>query len=270
MSVDATPGAHEAAAQARPDAEPGANRQRLAELATEFEALLLTQMLREMRQASRWEGEDEQNGLGSPAALFDAIDVELARGLARARSLGLREDLIRQVAPSQTPGAGELPSFAGDAMPAPAGAPGPAPVDPAITSGFGWRADPMTGAPAFHRGLDIRAAYGDAVASVGAGTVSFAGTQRGFGQTVVVDHGGGLETRYAHLSSVSVRAGEPVAAGAVVGRAGRSGRATGTHVHFEATVGGGPVDPALVPDRLKIAGADADVKAGRSESWRKP
>ena len=78
-------------------------------------------------------------------------------------------------------------------------------------------------------------------------------SQGGYGQTVVVDHGGGLQTRYAHLSAIGVQVGDTVDAGAPVGRAGRSGRATGTHVHFEATQGGQPVNPAEFPLRLKAA-----------------
>jgi murein DD-endopeptidase MepM/ murein hydrolase activator NlpD len=91
-----------------------------------------------------------------------------------------------------------------------------------------------------------------------------------YGQTVVVDHGDGLRTRYAHLSAISVRVGDQVARGEQVGQAGRTGRATGTHVHFEATQDGRPIDPAAVPGRLKVEPLDADVKAGRSDRWRQP
>ena len=97
-----------------------------------------------------------------------------------------------------------------------------------------------------------------------------AGPEGGYGNTVVIDHGGGLRTRYAHLSAITVEAGDQVNAGAELGQAGRTGRATGTHVHFEATVHGQPLDPAEVPGRLKSGGLNADVETGRTESWRKP
>jgi murein DD-endopeptidase MepM/ murein hydrolase activator NlpD len=137
-----------------------------------------------------------------------------------------------------------------------------------VTSGFGWRQDPLTGVAAFHKGIDVRASYGEAVSAAGPGRVVVAQSQGGYGQTVVVDHGGGLQTRYAHLSAISVQVGDTVDAGASVGRAGRSGRATGTHVHFEATQGGQPVNPAELPLRLKAATLVADVGSGRTYSWR--
>ena len=91
--------------------------------------------------------------------------------------------------------------------------------------------------------MDLRAAYGEPIGAADAGTVVFAGEQRGYGQTVVVEHTGGVRTRYAHLSSLMTEAGAEVKAGEAIGRAGRSGRATGTHLHFEVTQNGHPVDP---------------------------
>ena len=104
--------------------------------------------------------------------------------------------------------------------------------------------------------MDLRAAYGEPIGAADAGTVVFAGEQHGYGQTVVVEHANGIRTRYAHLSSVSTEAGAGVQAGEAIGRAGRSGRATGTHLHFEVTKDGRPVDPhnfpggALKPERV--------------------
>jgi murein DD-endopeptidase MepM/ murein hydrolase activator NlpD len=205
------------------------------------------------------EGESEESDLGNQP-LFDAIDVELALRLSRAQSLGLRDQLLRQVTHGEVTTAADLA-----APPVPDGRLAPS----AISSGFGWRQDPLTGAAAFHRGIDVRAAFGEKVAAIGRGTVVTAGTEGGYGSTVVIDHGGGLRTRYAHLSSTAVGVGDRVAAGAEVGRAGRTGRATGTHVHFEATLHGQPLDPGDLPGRLKSMGLDADHEVGRSEPWRK-
>lgn len=113
-----------------------------------------------------------------------------------------------------------------------------------ITSGFGWRRDPFHGAARFHRGIDIRAAYGQDVPSAAPGRVVSAGTEGGYGETVVIEHAGGIRTRYAHLSTTLVAPGDEVGEGQVVGRAGHSGRATGTHLHFEVmTASGEPLNP---------------------------
>ncbi len=95
----------------------------------------------------------------------------------------------------------------------------------------------------WHAGLDFPAATGTAVAAAGAGRVAFAGWDDGFGLTVVIAHALGVRTRYAHLSRALVSAGQPVAAGALVGRVGATGHATGPHLHFEVTVRGANVDP---------------------------
>jgi murein DD-endopeptidase MepM/ murein hydrolase activator NlpD len=117
------------------------------------------------------------------------------------------------------------------------------PYPGAVTSGFGWRKDPFTGASRFHAGVDIRASYGRDVASVGPGRVVSAGVQGGYGKSVVVEHAPGLRTRYAHLSSIDVTVGESVADGAVIGKVGQSGRATGPHLHFEVLENGHAVNP---------------------------
>ncbi len=243
-SVLALPGA---------DGQSSADARRIAGLASEFEAMLLGQMLREMRQAGSWKDESEGDSLGSQP-LFDAIDAELALRLAKAQPLGLGDQLVREI--TRGPQAGRTVAPAADGS--------------VVTSGFGWRQDPLTGVPAFHKGIDVRATYGDAVTAAGSGRVVVAQSQGGYGQTVVVDHGGGRQTRYAHLSAVGVQVGDTVAAGDPVGRAGRSGRATGTHVHFEATQGGEPVDPAELSARLKAEPLLADVRTGRTDSWRRP
>jgi murein DD-endopeptidase MepM/ murein hydrolase activator NlpD/Rod binding domain-containing protein len=118
-----------------------------------------------------------------------------------------------------------------------------APAGP-VTSAFGWRRDPITGALRFHQGIDLRAAFGEAVTAAAAGRVVFSGEQGGYGTTVVIEHDNGIQTRYAHLSSALVRAGEIVKAGDILGRAGSSGRSTGPHLHFEVTVDGRPADPS--------------------------
>ena len=107
------------------------------------------------------------------------------------------------------------------------------PVAGAVTSAFGWRRHPITHQVKFHQGVDLRAAYGQEVQAAAAGQVVFSGDQRGYGATVVVQHADGTKTRYAHLSARLVKQGDTVGAGEALGRAGKSGSATGTHLHFE-------------------------------------
>ena len=101
------------------------------------------------------------------------------------------------------------------------------------TSGFGPRVDPFTGLAAFHPGIDFGGSYGTAVVATAAGSVVWAGPRGGYGNLVEIDHGFGLRTRYAHLSSILVRVGQQVALGTPVGKLGSTGRSTGPHVHYE-------------------------------------
>lgn len=117
------------------------------------------------------------------------------------------------------------------------------PVRAVINSEFGQRRSPWTGDAEFHRGVDIAATHGEPVLAPAPGAIAFSGTDSGYGLSVVVDHGSNVKTRYGHLSRVSVKAGEQVARGQVLGRAGSTGRATGTHLHYEVLVAGRPVNP---------------------------
>src|SRR5690606_19314740 len=120
----------------------------------------------------------------------------------------------------------------------------PVPGAPQTTSNFGNRTDPFLGKPAFHAGMDFRAATGTPVLAAAAGTIVAAGPHGGYGHAVDIDHGNGLVTRYAHLSAVSVSVGNRVAPGAVIGLAGSTGRSTGPHLHFEVRRDDVAVDPA--------------------------
>jgi murein DD-endopeptidase MepM/ murein hydrolase activator NlpD len=134
--------------------------------------------------------------------------------------------------------------------PSPAG-PFVRPVPGAPTSAFGTRRV-YNGRPRSpHPGLDLRAAEGTPVAASGAGRVVLAEDLYYSGNTVIVDHGGGLFTIYAHLSLVSVHAGDEIEAGRLVGRSGATGRVTGPHLHWGAKVGDRPFDPtALLSEAL--------------------
>jgi murein DD-endopeptidase MepM/ murein hydrolase activator NlpD len=105
------------------------------------------------------------------------------------------------------------------------------------------RIDPFTRGPAMHTGLDFRAERGAEVRATGPGRVTAAEYSGGYGRMVEVDHGNGVATRYAHLSAIGVAPGETVAAGAILGRVGSSGRSTGPHLHYEVRIDGEPIDP---------------------------
>ena len=113
-----------------------------------------------------------------------------------------------------------------------------------VTSPFGSRTSPITGTSEFHEGIDLGAPYGAPIRAAAAGVVTFAGQMQGYGNIVIIQHPGGMETRYAHQSTMRVTKGQPVAAGEVIGAIGATGEATGPHLHFEVRLGGEPVDPA--------------------------
>ena len=112
-----------------------------------------------------------------------------------------------------------------------------------FTSGFGVRSDPFLGRPAMHTGLDFRASSGDPVRATANGKVVSSGWSGGYGRMVEVDHGNGLSTRYGHLSEISVRIGDVVRIGQVIGAVGSTGRSTGPHLHYETRIDGEAVDP---------------------------
>ena len=118
------------------------------------------------------------------------------------------------------------------------------PVDGKLEAGFGGRRNPF-GGPGweFHSGQDIEAAWGTPVVAGASGTVTFVGWQNGYGQLVVVDHGGGLTTRYGHLSEIDVELGQTVTRAQFLGKVGSTGRSTGPHLHYEVRINDQPVNP---------------------------
>ncbi|MCC6890813.1 MAG: M23 family metallopeptidase [Hyphomicrobiales bacterium] len=112
-----------------------------------------------------------------------------------------------------------------------------------VSSTFGIRIDPFIRSPAMHTGIDFRGETGDPVRATAVGNVTQAGANGGYGKMVELDHGHGLTTRYAHLSDISVKVGQRVRAGQIIGKVGSTGRSTGPHLHYETRVGGDAVDP---------------------------
>ncbi|HEU0121331.1 MAG TPA: peptidoglycan DD-metalloendopeptidase family protein [Bryobacteraceae bacterium] len=117
------------------------------------------------------------------------------------------------------------------------------PVAGRLLSSFGSRTDPFTGGSAFHSGVDISASTGTPVRCTADGIVKLAEWSGAYGKLVVIDHGGGVESYYAHLSSFDVIPGQDVRRSQVVGKSGSTGRASAPHLHYEVRQGGAPVNP---------------------------
>jgi murein DD-endopeptidase MepM/ murein hydrolase activator NlpD len=113
-----------------------------------------------------------------------------------------------------------------------------------ISSGFGYRTDPMTGVTAYHSGLDFSASCGTPIKAAGNGVVISAGSNGGYGNATIINHGGGMATLYGHQSAFAVGSGQTVTAGQVIGYVGSTGKSTGCHLHFEVRVSGNAVDPS--------------------------
>lgn len=112
-----------------------------------------------------------------------------------------------------------------------------------VSSTFGVRKDPLLGTPALHSGMDFRAPMGAPIKATGAGVVTKAGWNGGYGRMVEIDHGNGYATRFAHMSRILVAEGDKVKIGDIVGEVGSSGRSTGPHLHYEVRRNGTAVDP---------------------------
>lgn len=259
------------------------NPQQVQAVAQEFEAMMLAQMLKQMRQ-SMASGEEKEEGLGfGTETMTETVDVELAKQLSRTGGIGLTAIIERSMMQALAPGTAQpvppvaagheaLPgsvaaATAGGRFPDAAGSAVAAATTQAkglllpdvgeVSSEFGWRRDPFRGMQKFHKGVDLKAAYGRDVPSAAAGRVTFAGERGTYGLMVEISHANGATSRYAHLSATSVGVGDVVEGGQVVGRVGKSGRATGPHLHFEVLVDGRRVDPT----KLASTGTgDAAVK----------
>lgn len=118
------------------------------------------------------------------------------------------------------------------------------PVPGAVTSPFGPRLHPVLGSTRQHSGVDMSGSSGTSIHACRAGKIVIAGWQGGYGNAVVIDHGGGMATLYGHQSRIAVSEGQQVNAGDVIGYVGSTGMSTGPHLHFEVRISGNPVNPA--------------------------
>lgn len=215
-------------------------------LAQEFTAFLYQEVLKAMRGAMPQEGLVEGESM-SREFFTSMMDAEVARAVARRDSNGVARAVEKVFA--KIPGAPVTvePALVLPATAVPA-APPPQPLVPAagvISSSFGRRADPIDGRSKFHQGVDIAAAAGTPIRAVAPGRVVFSGVAPGYGNLIEVDHGAGWTTRYGHNAQNLVSVGAQIDAGQQIGLVGRTGRATGDHLHFEARRDGRAVDPQV-------------------------
>jgi murein DD-endopeptidase MepM/ murein hydrolase activator NlpD len=240
-----------------PQANPAADAAKTKEAAHNLEAYLWRQVLSEVAP--------DQGGLlggGFAGSTFqEMFQGAIADAMAAGGGTGLSAEIEGQlgggVAPKQpvdairpieggfsihraTPTMRALSS----AYPSGGGALTVLPVQARRTSPFGHRPDPISGGDDFHTGLDLGAREGSPVRAAGGGKVIRASDAGTYGNLVIIDHGNGLETRYAHLQGFSVKPGDIVQPGEIVGQVGKTGRVTGPHLHFEVRRDGQPIDPS--------------------------
>lgn len=178
---------------------------------------------------------DQLGGVGGPAVGDEPID-SLAALQQQIDDLRREVDLHRV---SQE----ELQGFLNDQRSLLGARPTGWPVKGWVTSDFGVRRDPFDGLRRMHEGIDIAARTGTPVTATAAGIVREAGTESGYGKMVVIDHGYGLSTVYAHNSRILVKIGQRVKRGDLIAAAGNTGRSSGPHVHYEVRLNGAPVNP---------------------------
>lgn len=204
-------------------AENAKQRQELQNLNNRVDAVEDTS--RKLAEVSGVQEESRVRGQGGPARPVDSAEALVALELKTAkleRELHMYEGFLRQhgMTPSIWPVMGKL------------------------ESGVGGRRNPFSGRGyEYHEGLDIDAGYGAPVQVAATGKVIIAGWQRGYGNVIYVDHGGGLSTRYGHLSGIGVSVGQFVMRGQTIGLVGSTGRSTGPHLHYEVRINNQPVDP---------------------------
>jgi murein DD-endopeptidase MepM/ murein hydrolase activator NlpD len=209
--------------------------------AQEFASFLYLEVLKAMRATLPKDGLFENDSLSMD--LYSSIfDAEIARTLAKRDTEGFAKTVERALEKI-------LPKRRAEATMQ-------LPVVGSTSSAFGFRADPITGKKSFHTGIDIAAPAGAEIAAAVAGTVVFSGTASGYGNMVEIDHGAGIVTRYAHTAANLVAPGQKIRTGETIAIAGRTGRATGVHLHFEVRQDGKPLNPA---PWLSISGPGAKL-----------
>ncbi len=236
----------------RPRAMTDADRAHLREASRALETLVVKQLITASKAFTGGEG-------AGSAIRADMFAETLADAMVKGGGIGLARQIERSVAPDP---AGPAPTATTPLSPTltPAGGEG-GHAALRVTSGFGLRHDPFDGHLTRHAGVDLAAKEGEDIPAAAGGVVVRAGARGGYGDAVEIDHGGGVTTLYAHASELLVREGEEVSPGQPIARVGQTGRATGSHLHFELREGGRPVDPSRALKNYRLR-ADDPIRSG--------
>lgn len=214
--------------------------EKLKKACKEFESIFTYELLKSMRRTI------EKNDLfhgGKGEEIYESLlDQELAKKVAGHDSRGLAAMLYQQLKRHDIPATGngeviDRPEFIDNNLPR-------RPLKAKLSSKFGWRKDPLTGKNRFHSGIDLATREGTFVQASLPGKVLFSDYQQGYGNMVVMDHGHGFSTLYAHNKENLVKQGDWVKKGSPIATVGSTGRSTGTHLHFEIRRHGRRLDPA--------------------------
>jgi peptidoglycan hydrolase FlgJ len=239
-------------------------------VAEQFEAIFVTQLLKVMRETIEESGLTD-GGYGK-TVYTELFDQEIASNIARQGTLGIGDILYKSMenkiddkglenapgikqgsnaAPADSKQSSEPESEIKSASPADV-SDIHLPVQGPISSSFGLRKDPFSNQVKFHRGIDLAAPEGMKVVAALPGKVVSAGYESGYGNTVLIEHEGGIRTRYGHLASINVRQGDVVTSENSLGTVGSTGRSTGPHLHFEVIRMGKQVDPLLSSNSFAV------------------
>jgi murein DD-endopeptidase MepM/ murein hydrolase activator NlpD len=209
---------------------------------TRFELAALATQRTQLVDAAEAQRRSVSSEVAQLEELSAAQEAELERFIRERQRL---EEERRAAADAQRRRAAQL---AGQAIPPPTntGAPGTFswPASGPITDPFGMRMHPITHRWRMHTGMDIGAPMGSTITAAAGGRVIYAGWEGGYGNTIIIDHGGATSTLYGHCSQLFVSEGQDVARGQAIGAVGSTGESTGPHLHFEIRINGTPVDPA--------------------------
>ena len=198
----------------------------LARSAADLELLRDLQRLREEELVAEYEEQE---------ALLAAIEADIAEFEQEVAGLEREEASIRNLIAERTRSAAAAKSTGSGVLAKPSSGP--------VVSRFGPRVHPIHGTTKMHNGIDIDGPYGVTIVASEDGTVILAGDKGGYGRTVMIDHGGGMVTLYAHMQAFSVSLGDRVSRSEKIGEIGSTGLSTGPHVHFEVRINGNPVNP---------------------------
>jgi murein DD-endopeptidase MepM/ murein hydrolase activator NlpD len=188
--------------------------------------------LAELAASQTEQAEEVAVELANLSAKLDAVDAAIDDFSVELDGLEAEQARVEELIEQEASKEGEAPGIL------------VRPVPGAITSTFGLRVHPILGYSRMHSGVDMSAGYGQEIKAGASGRVILAATYGGYGNTIIIDHGGGMTTLYAHQSSFTVSYGGQVGAGDIIGYVGSTGFSTGPHLHFEVRLFGSPVNPA--------------------------